>query len=217
MRRETATRNQTAPALPRARVPVRRSRPGADRGLSMEIREPQKAWTRAPRRSVDRASCTAPTPHVGVGRPINHKMLGSRKLAKRALAVHAGHPAGVESASYPQVTHLSDDSGRVAGMAFGRGSEIAQQIRCGVSADSRLWSARATWRDELARRLGTRGEAEPGRELRCAGSREISPARGKRSPRPAQNRPVNSRGGSVAMPRRGLRGSRRSAICGPYR
>jgi len=37
-------------------------------------------------------------------------MLGSRKLAKRAFAVPAGHPAGIDTASFPQLLHLSDDS-----------------------------------------------------------------------------------------------------------
>jgi hypothetical protein len=91
-------------------------------------------------------SRTVSTPHVGVGLPINHKMLRSRKLAKRAFGTGVGRPAGGKTAIDPQLMHMSQGSGAARGMVFGRASEIAQ-----AGASTSLRSVRHLARPALHR------------------------------------------------------------------
>jgi hypothetical protein len=85
------------------------------------------ARANAPRkRPCEGVPRTAPTPYVGVGRPISHDMLWSCKIEMRTAGPRAGPAAGLGSASYPQPVHTPGRSGAARGMLFRPGSKIAR-------------------------------------------------------------------------------------------
>lgn len=134
----------TRGAKPRGPIRGRRGSAGGPGGRQRGGRglrgASEDALDREAKNHTGACSRTVSTLHVGVGLPINHKMLRSRKLAKCAFATGRGHAAGRKSASSARVAHMSLSSGGAPGMVFGRASEIAQR---GASACLRSVRRRA--------------------------------------------------------------------------
>ena len=100
----------------------------------------EDALDREAKNRAGAGSRTVSTLHVGVGLPINHKMLRSRKLAKCAFATKRGHAAGRKTARTARVAHMSLSSGvRVEWCLVAPPRSLRREHRraCGMSASER--------------------------------------------------------------------------------